>query len=287
MAGKDRKSTVNRRGDILKALSENGKVFVKDLSEKYQVSEVTIRNDLDKLEKKDLLIKARGGAIKVDFHVRTDPRISEKYHINIREKQRIGKLASTLIENYDTVIIDSGSTTAELAKNLKQVEDLTVITNAINITNILVNMPNINIIVPGGYLRKNSISLIGPLAEENLKNFHVDKVFLGVDGFDSSIGLYTPNIEEAHLNQLMITLGNEIIVLTDSSKFKKKSLAFICGMQNIHKVITDDGIDPKDKKQLQSPESNPLPVILRAFLTQKIHNTVAYSHVVFSSHLFY
>jgi DeoR family transcriptional regulator of aga operon len=170
---------------------------------------VTIRNDLGKLEKKDLLIKARGGAIKVDFHVRTDHRISEKYQINIKEKQRIGKLAAQTIEYYDTIILDSGSTTAELAKNLTEVEDLTVITNAINIINILDNLPNINIIVPGGYLRKNSTSLIGPFAEESVRKFHVDKVFLGVDGFDPSIGLYTPNMEEAYLNQLMITKGND------------------------------------------------------------------------------
>ncbi|GJM29714.1 MAG: DeoR family transcriptional regulator [Cyclobacteriaceae bacterium] len=251
MLGNNRKSTVNRREDILKTLSEKGKVFVQELSEKYQVSEVTIRNDLDKLEKKDLLIKARGGAIKVDFHVRSDQRISEKYQINIKEKARIGKLASQQIENYDTIIIDSGSTTAELAKNLNRFEDLTVITNAVNIINILLNIPGINIIVPGGYLRKNSNSLIGPPAEENLRKFHVDKLFLGVDGFDSSVGLYTPNIEEAHLNQLMIDNSNEIIVLSDSSKFKRKSLAFICGVKKINKLITDDGIDPKDMKQLQ------------------------------------
>ncbi len=251
MTIKDRKSTVNRREEILKALSEDGKVFVHDLSQKYQVSEVTIRNDLDKLEKKDLLIKARGGAIKVDFHVRTDHRLSEKYQINIREKERIGKLAAQMIENYETIILDSGSTTSELAKHLTHFEDLTVITNAINITNILTNNSSINIIVPGGYLRKSSTSLIGPLAEENLKKFHVDKLFLGVDGLDTRLGLYTPNLEEAHLNQLMITIANEIIVVTDSSKFKKKSLAFICETDKVNKVVTDDGIGEADKKRLE------------------------------------
>jgi len=251
MANRDRKSTVNRREEILKALSEEGKVFVHELSEKYKVSEVTIRNDLDKLEKKDLLIKARGGAIKVDFHVRTDHRISQKYQIHIKEKQQIGKLAAQMIENSDTIILDSGSTTSEVARNITHFEDLTVITNAINITNILSNNSSINIIVPGGYLRKSSTSLIGPLAEENLKKFHVDKLFLGVDGLDSRLGLYTPNLEEAHLNQMMITIANEIIVVTDSSKFKKKSLAFICETDKIHKVITDDGIEEADKKRLE------------------------------------
>ncbi len=245
------RNTVNRREEILKSLTKNGKVYVQELSEKYGVSEVTIRNDLDKLEKKDLLIKARGGAIKVDFHVRTDHRLSEKYHMNVSQKERIGKSSIQLIENYDTIVIDSGSTTAEIAKNLAQFKDLTVITNAINVTNILAGFPNVNLIVPGGYFRKNSSSLIGPLAEENLRRFHVDKLFLGVDGFDTRIGLFTPNLEEGHLNQQMIEIANEVIVVTDASKFKKKSLAFICGLNKINKVVTDDLIENDDRKRLE------------------------------------
>ncbi len=110
--------------------------------------------------------------------------------------------------------------------------------------------PNVNLIIPGGYLRKNSNSLIGPLAESNLKNLYADKAFLGVDGLDTTKGLYTPNIEEAHLNQKMIEITKEVIVLVDASKFKKKSLALICELNKIDKIITDSGIDTQDRKNL-------------------------------------
>jgi DeoR family transcriptional regulator of aga operon len=126
-----------------------------------------------------------------------------------------------------------------------------VITNALNIANQLVSVPNVNLIIPGGVLRKNSLSLIGPLAEKSFRNFFVDKVFLGVDGFDTMNGISTPNIEEASLNQIMIEVAREVIVVADSSKFLRKSLAFICKLDRIDTVITDSGISADDKKRLE------------------------------------
>ena len=125
-----------------------------------------------------------------------------------------------------------------------------IITNALNIANQLVSISNINLIIPGGVLRKNSLSLIGPLAEKSFKNFYVDKVFLGVDGFDTMHGISTPNIDEAALNQIMIDIAREVIVVADSSKFLRKSLAFICRLDRIDTVITDSGISDDDKKRL-------------------------------------
>jgi DeoR family transcriptional regulator of aga operon len=110
---------------------------------------------------------------------------------------------------------------------------------------------NVNLIVPGGYLRKNLLSLVGPLAERNLQNLYVDKVFIAVDGFDTKHGIYTPNIDEAHFGEIMIRISKEVIVVCDSSKFLRRSLAFICGISNIHFVITDDGIPAEDKKRLE------------------------------------
>jgi DeoR family transcriptional regulator, aga operon transcriptional repressor len=244
-------STVSRRKEILQTLSEKGQVFVEELSEHFKVSEVTIRNDLDQLEKKSMLIRARGGAIKLETGVGIDQRLADKNRINFQEKSRIGKKAAELIFESETIIIDSGSTTAEMVRNLPEFQDLTVITNAMNIANQLVSKPNINVIIPGGYLRKNSISLVGPQAEKSLRNFNVDKAFLGVDGFDTRKGLYTPNVEEARLNEIMIEISKEVILLADSSKFSKRSFAFICAVNEIDKVITDDDISDDDKKRLQ------------------------------------
>jgi len=248
---KSKRSTVERRKTILTLLSENGQVFVHELSKQFNVSEVTIRNDLDLFESKKLLIRARGGAMKYENNVGIDYGISEKDKINYIEKQRIGKKAAALIGESETVILDSGTTTMEIAKNLGDIKSLSVITNAFNIVGQLIANQNINVIVPGGSLRKNSHSLVGPLAEKNLKNFYVDKAFIGVDAFDTRVGIYTPNIEEASLNQIMINIAKEVILVADSSKFNRRSLAFICPIGQIDTVVTDDKISAEDHKQLQ------------------------------------
>ena len=250
---KNRDSTVTRRKETLHLISDKGQVSVKALSEKFRVSEVTIRNDLEQLEKKNLLIRARGGALKVENNngVAIDQRLTEKNRINFHEKANIGKKAAQLVKESDTIIIDSGSTTAEMVKSLPELQDLTVITNALNIANQLMNITHINVIIPGGFLRKNSLSMVGPQAEKSLRNFNVDKAFLGVDGFDTRNGIFTPNVEEARLNEIMIEISKEVILLADSSKFSKRSFAFICSIRQIDKVITDSGIPEDDLKRLQ------------------------------------
>lgn len=248
---RNQETTVSRRKEILQMLAESGEVYVEKLSEKFDVSEVTIRNDLDQLEQKNMLIRARGGAIKMETSVGIDQRLADKNRINFQEKSRIGKKAADLVLDTDTIIIDSGSTTAELVRNLPEFQDLTIITNALNIANQLLTKTNVNVIIPGGYLRKNSLSLVGPLAEKSLRNFNVDKAFLGVDGFDTRRGVFTPNVEEARLNEIMIEISKEVILLTDSTKFGKRSFAFICDIKEIDKVITDEGIREDDLKRLQ------------------------------------
>jgi len=246
-----RSSTIERRKTILQQINEKGQVLVQELSKQFEVSEVTIRNDLKQLEKKDMLIRARGGAMKIERGVGIDYKLSQKDKLHIKEKARIGKKAVQLIKEGDTIILDSGTTTMEIAKNLDQINDITVICNALNIISHLIHLKNINLIIPGGYLRKNSLSLVGPLAEKNLQNLYVDKVFIGVDGFDTKYGIYTPNIEEAYFNEIMIKVSKEVIVVCDSSKFLRRSLAFICGTDKIHYVITDNEIPEEDKKRLE------------------------------------
>jgi DeoR family transcriptional regulator, aga operon transcriptional repressor len=252
MTTKNQHSTVDRRMKILQKLSVNDQVFVNELSKEFGVSEVTIRNDLEQLESKNLLIRARGGAMNTSQVVNYDLQLGEKHKLNMPEKARIGKAAAKLIKDSDTVIIDSGTTTLEIVRNLAStLNNVTIISNALNIVNQLVSSPNINLIIPGGILRKNSLSLIGPLAEKSFRNFYVDKVFLGVDGFDTLHGISTPNIEEAFINQIMIEVAREVIVVADSSKFLRKSLAFICKVDRINTVITDSGITVEDKKRLE------------------------------------
>lgn len=244
-------STVERRTLILEKLEAEGQLDVISLSKELSVSEVTIRNDLKWLEQKNMLIRARGGAIKAE-RVRTEFSLSEKNKLNYQEKLKIGKAAAALIEDGDTIILDSGSTTMEINNNLPTIGSLTVITNALNIANKLAEHEHVNVIVPGGLLRKNSLSLVGTSAEESFKNYFCDKLFLAVDGFNTTFGLSTPNAEEAHLNRVMISIAKQVIVVTDSSKFHKRSFAFIAPITAVDIVVTDADIPEEDKKRLET-----------------------------------
>ena len=247
------KSTVTRRAKIIEEIDLKGKVTVNELSKKLSISAVTIRNDLAHLEKQNMLIRARGGAIKVKhFRMGIDPSISDKQKEFLKEKQLIAKAAVQLIENGDTIVIDSGTTTTEIAKNLEQFTNLTIITNALNIAVILSEYKGFSIFMPGGALRKSSLSLVGSLAGESMKRFHCDKLFLGVDGFDTSEGLSTPNTEEAYLNSLMIGRARKVIVVTDSRKFNRKRFAYISDLSKIDVVITDSGISEEDLAKLNN-----------------------------------
>jgi DeoR family transcriptional regulator of aga operon len=247
----DSRNTLERRTKILALLETNGLVKVNELSKLFNVSDVTIRNDLAQIENKGFLIRTRGGAIKSQ-RAGIDFKLTEKAKKHSSEKQAIGKKAAELINDGDTIIIDSGTTTLELAKNLNEFENLIVITNALNIASQLVNSEKIKVIMLGGMIRQNSLSLIGPIAENNVKNYFCDKLFIGVDGIDSHYGITTPNAEEAHLNKMMIEISKEVIVLADSSKFLKRSFAFISPVSKINTVITDNNIPPDELTNLQN-----------------------------------
>jgi DeoR family transcriptional regulator of aga operon len=246
------KSTVARRARILDEIDSKGQVSVAELSRTLKVSEVTIRNDLAQLERQNMLIRARGGAIKIKLrNIGVDSPLSDKMKENFREKQLIGQAAAKLVSDGDTIILDSGTTTAEIAKNLGQYRDLTIITNALNVANILAENFDFNVFMPGGFLRKKSLSLVGSIAEEIFNRYYCDKLFLGVDGIDVKHGLSTPNVEEAHVNSIMIDIAKKVIVVTDSSKFFRRRFALIAPLSKIHTLVTDSGITDHDKLMLE------------------------------------
>jgi DeoR family transcriptional regulator of aga operon len=242
-------STADRRSQILALLEEQGQVDVQQLSNRFKVSSVTIRNDLAYLENKNLLYRTRGGAIK-QTKVAMDLALSEKARKHAEEKRRIGIKAVELIQEGDTIILDSGTTTMEIARQLKNFQNLTVITHALNIATELAGSKGIEIIMPGGMVRAKSFSLVGSQAEKILRDYYCDKLFLGVDGIDTSYGISTPSVSEAQLNRVMVEISQKTIVVTDSSKFGKRSFAFIVPIDKIDRVITDEGIAEKDRQSL-------------------------------------
>lgn len=234
------KKAAARRSKILEILDDLNKVNVSDLSNELGVSEVTIRNDLDKLEQSKLLVRAHGGAFRTS---NVSLAVSEKKSINRDLKRLIGKKAVSLIQENDSIILDSGTTTFEISNNLGNFKEITVISNALDIVNNLAQFDNLKVYMPGGHLKEFSMSLVGPMAERNLKQLYCNKLFLGVDGIRSNVGFFTHHMEEAYLNQIMIEIAEEVIVVADSTKFKKTGLAFIQNFEHIDMVITDEGIE--------------------------------------------
>lgn len=247
------RTSQERRAAILQKLKDVSAVSVKEICERFDVSEVTVRKDLNMFHERNLLVRTRGGAIRLpECDNGSDVSISYKRLYNYKEKQIIGRLAASLINDGETILLDSGTTTLEIARNLHHLRKLTIITNALNIAAELLNYKRFNVIMLGGYLRETSQSVVGPIAESNLRIFYCDKFFLGVDSFNLDTGLSTPNIEEANLNQVMISMSKEVIAVLDSSKFNKRSFVFIAPANKINTVVTDAGITQNVKRQLTS-----------------------------------
>jgi DeoR/GlpR family transcriptional regulator of sugar metabolism len=236
-------SAKERRALIMKMLEKENEVSVTALSKSLGISEVTIRKDLTLLQSRKLLVRTRGGAIRRPIeNLSEDTAIGKKRMFNFREKERIGQLAASLIKNGDHIMFDSGTTTMEIAKNLDRFTDLTILTNSVHIAEELLRYKRFTVIVLGGHLRINSHSTIGPLALQMLSHFTNYKLFLGVDSFSFDKGISTPSMEEAMLNQAMISQANEVIAVFDSSKFNKRSFCHIANAEQIHAIVTDKGL---------------------------------------------
>lgn len=242
--------TLKRRSTILNLLDKQGDISVIYLSKLYKVSEVTIRNDLAKLEEKGLLIRTRGGAIK-KIPITYDLSLNQRLNKNKSEKQKIGKYALNYIKDGYTIVIDSGSTTLEVAKNLKSFKDIKLITNSLPIADQVADYKGIEVIIPGGILRPEMRSMIGPMAERNLMNYHCDIAFLAVDGIDVNDGIFTPVIHEATLSRIMMHISKKTIVVCDSSKFLRKSFVKIAPISDVDIIITDTGIPKAVKNRLK------------------------------------
>jgi DeoR family transcriptional regulator, aga operon transcriptional repressor len=233
-----------RRQHILELIQNQGRALVSDLSEQLNISQITIRKDLDYLQSKGVIQRSHGGALRVQSSALIDPTLQEKQKHNFREKERTATAATKMVEEGQCIILDSGTTTTALAERLKRFKQLTVITNAVNIAAELAGT-DFEVILVGGTMRKNSFSLVGPLAEDNLEEMHADILFLGVDGFDLEVGITTPNFLESRVNRAMVKAARLVVAVCDSSKFNRRSLSRIVPPGAIHHVITDQNL-PKD-----------------------------------------
>ncbi len=230
-----------RRQHILGLAQREGRVRVRELSQVLGISQITIRKDLDSLQEKGLLPRSHGGALPGQPGALCDPPLQEKQSSRHSEKDRIAAAAAEMVQEGQCVMLDSGTTTTAVAHALKKFSRLTVITNALNIASELTDT-DFEVILTGGILRKNSFSLVGPVAEDMLSEMHTDILFLGVDGFDMEVGLTTPNLLEARVNRAMVSASTKVVAVCDSSKFNRRSLSRIVSPTAIHHVITDKNL---------------------------------------------
>jgi len=231
-----------RRRRIMELLEGQERVTVEELVARFEVSAVTIRGDLDALAEIGAVVRSHGGALKrVDAP--DDIPITVKETLHHAEKVRIGHAAAQMIRDGETIMLDSGTTTLEIARQIRYVRlrSLNVITNALNIAMELAPLPHVRLIMIGGILRQMSYSLAGPPAELTVRGLHADRLYLGVDGIDPEIGVMTPDVLEAQLNAQMIQISREVVVVADASKFQRRSLSIISKLDAVHKVITDSG----------------------------------------------
>lgn len=239
-----------RRRAILEILNREGRVLVLDLAKRFATSQVTIRKDLEDLHAHGLIHRTHGGALPAREGALEDPTLREKEKLHRKEKLRIAEAAARLVQEGQVVILDSGTTTTAIARALRHFQNLTIVTNAVNIAAELSGTA-VEVILTGGTLRKNSFSLVGPIAEETLHRLNADLLFLGVDGFDVQYGLSTPNLLEAKVNRVMVEVAKRTVAACDSSKFGRRSLSLIAPPQALQEVITDRGAPKSDVKMLK------------------------------------
>ncbi|HXY14258.1 MAG TPA: transcriptional repressor AgaR [Terriglobales bacterium] len=239
-----------RRRAIIEFVNRDGRVLVADLARRFHTSQVTIRKDLELLHTQRQLHRTHGGALPSREGALDDPTIRQKEQLHRREKTLIATAAARMVQKGQVVILDSGTTTTAVARALRDHQNLTVITNAVNIAAELAGTP-VDVILTGGTLRKNSFSLVGPMAEDTLRRLNADLLFLGVDGFDVRYGLTTPNLLEAKVNRVMMEVAQYTVLVCDSSKFGRRSLSLIAPTSAMHEIITDRGIPRSDLRALK------------------------------------
>jgi|SRR5271157_5704837 len=234
---------------VLEILARNGYRSVAELSADLRVSEMTVRRYLDKLENRALIKRTHGGAFAGQEMIEVDYRVRET--VRRAEKEAIGRAAWSLVQPGESIYIDAGSTTAYLALAMDDTRRITVVTNSTTVLQALEHKANIQTIVLGGKVHAASHSLVGHLAEEAVEQFRFTKAFLGTVGINLQEGLTQSNVDEVPVKKKVAANAREVIVLADSSKFNLDVLVMFLRLDQVHVVITDEGIRPADRTSLE------------------------------------
>ena len=230
----------SRRQELLRLIHQQGQVTVSELSEKYRVSEVTIRSDLQFLHEQGLIIRTHGGAILADKV--PDLSLNLRRLQQVEEKNRIGKAAAKFVSNGEAIFLDTSSTALALANNLKAHRDLTVITNSLAIAQLFLDTVSVTVVVIGGTLQRDTASFVGVAGIDLVRKFNIQKGFFGAHGISIPEGLTDVSAAEADFKKEMVLLCKKVICIIDSTKWGKVGLASFASIDQIHMIVTDSHV---------------------------------------------
>jgi DeoR family transcriptional regulator of aga operon len=236
---------------ILEEVRKNGQVTVADLSHRFGVSDVTVRRDLRELDARGLLRRAHGGAVSA-MPPSPEPPVIQRMLRQQSWKERIGRAAAAVVNEGESVFIGSGSTTAYVARCLADRDDLTVVTNALNIATELAGARGVTVVVVGGMMRASELSLVGHIAEQALREVRVDKVIIGMRAISLDEGMTNDYLPEVMTDRTVIQMASELILVADHSKFGKVASAYVAPVERVTTLVTDPETDAETLARLRA-----------------------------------
>jgi DeoR/GlpR family transcriptional regulator of sugar metabolism len=240
-----------RRKQILELIEKRNSISVAELCQLLEVSDMTIRRDLRILSNRGLLERVHGGALSRRGRSYEPPYLSRASN-QVVQKEIIGRCAAALVHEGDSIALDVGTTTLELAKALVHTPNLTIMTASLPIANVLCEAPNIRLILTGGIVRHQELSMIGHIAEQTYREFHIDKAFVGIGGLHPEAGLTEYNLEDTLVKKAMIASAEQVIVVADSSKLGETCFASVGPLSIVDTLVTDTNAPSEIIEQLRA-----------------------------------
>lgn len=250
--------TPERQRQILSLLTQQGRLSVAEIVTQFSISEATARRDLESLASQGKAQRVHGGVIAVEQAPPESP-ILERKNEQSEEKILIGRAAANLVQNNETVFLGSGTTVLEVARNLRNHKNLTVITNSLPVLNILAGRKEITVICLGGMLRDSELSFIGHITEQSLVEVRADKVFMGTRGLSLEHGLTNDYLQETLTDRAIIKSGREVIIVADHTKVNRVSTVLLASLSSMHTFVTDA---KAEKKFIQALKKQGIKVIV-------------------------
>jgi DeoR/GlpR family transcriptional regulator of sugar metabolism len=236
--------TAERHRQILSLLARQGRLSVMEVVQQFSISEATARRDLGSLASQGKAQRVHGGILSIEQAPPELP-ILERTSEEADEKAGIGRAAAELVRDKETIFLGSGTTVLEVARNLRDRQHLTVVTNSLPVLNMLAGKKEISIISLGGMLRESELSFIGHITEQALAEIRVDKVIMGTRGISLEHGLTNDYLEETLTDRAILKTGRQVIIVADSTKINRVATAFLAPLRSVHTIVTDAKVDRK------------------------------------------